>query len=506
MPHCDNVTHHSAPEENRQNLAPRRSVRAERTLTVTELSSPNPRRQPRQDHRRAAVAPASSRPPGAVGAVGVLGREEPVQGVVGVGDRVGDFEAELAQAGGADRHDESRDTAVALHQIAESGLDQFEPGDRRRRRHHAARVSEATVEPRTWQGPPATRGDSRRDRALAPCNQTRTKHLRPVVLALIALLGAGLACSESESGTPVAPDYVRLSDDDALYLPVGERPAGRGLLRGPHFAVEVDRLAAVGKVDGGSVRALGLEGPIRAADGHELVLVHVPVVSPAMERTRWDPEGAHLETALVVGEEARPLPRLPHRGDVVIVSAPEDESVLLRVTDDGRAFTMNLRDGSVAPDSDYAVVVSEKLTVREYQATGTARTLETALPLTYVLEINMRLPEQAYRDPFVPGEGWAKESRAWLVISDLSAVSDLSFSITLTILLTGPDGTRQPAQPGPVTSNLRSPVFVYFDVPESFRDGVVTIAPSEPQPVDRTARAAWLRPPAAADVPISFPA
>lgn len=72
----------------------------------------------------------------AMSAVFVLSRQHAVELVLGVLDGCGDLEAELAEPGSSDGHEQCRDAASTLGQVALAGLHQLRTRELGRQRSH----------------------------------------------------------------------------------------------------------------------------------------------------------------------------------------------------------------------------------------------------------------------------------------------------------------------------------------------------------------------------------
>lgn len=176
----------------------------------------------------------------------------------------------------------------------------------------------------------------------------------------VTVIMAGGACGDSPPETAAA-DYVGVTTPAHGTFVGVPLPDGTGWLEGPHFSIEIRWVAVVTQLDRQLTRLLALDSSLRAAEGQELVLAQVDSSSSSQELPRWDPEGSQVTYAVVAGGDERPLEDLPESYETIVVHVTRNDPVFLRVTDEGREMNMNLRDGSVAPESVYHVTRSEPL-------------------------------------------------------------------------------------------------------------------------------------------------
>lgn len=319
---------------------------------------------------------------------------------------------------------------------------------------------------------------------------------------------AGAACSGVKTET-MAPDYLGILKGPILVSDAKAVEPGTGRLVGPHFQLEISEVAVASELSAGTAKQLGFDSAQQAAAGHEILLVQVES-SVSQSPARWRTEDGDLTPAVVVDGDERPLGPLPGFWPVIAVSVRHHAPAVLRVTDHGRPLTMDLRTGSVAPDSLYRVFSSQALQPRTYEGAGTV----SATGLSGALKVELRLPEAAVREPFLPGPGWAAPGRAWLWLPGVNVFSNgfstfVFFSLekasTFTLLLA--DGTRVQAQPGRVdATTFALNHAVVFDVPGSLRSSTLRVTPAGAMTaLSRDGEAtAWSRPPPPADLTISF--
>jgi hypothetical protein len=319
--------------------------------------------------------------------------------------------------------------------------------------------------------------------------------LAVAMTALLALTTAG--CSAFGADLPAKPaDYVEVLDMDSRRLSSdvmssgGLVPEDEGVLLGPNFGIFADWAGAVESLSDDDAEALGFAEPFRAANDHELLMLSI-ADDPRWEGGRWKERDAKLEAALligerVIGERKVELKSVPKPGSLIIASVPKGASAKLSVTDNGRAQSLDLRTGTRAPDAirwDPAHQLNAK-----YQGSGRVSGYGKARDLDVDITI-----ESAQLEPYLPGQGWAKPGRAWLLLN-LSQVYSTGLDADLgeptiaffvepskTFRLSWQGGTARAAGGrGLNTLNPAARYLAVFEVPASFRGGSLTITPDGP--------------------------
>lgn len=231
----------------------------------------------------------------------------------------------------------------------------------------------------------------------------------------------------TNSTDPVVSDnYVAITSDKHAAQIGGRRFTDNslGLLIGPHFLIRQQSIGTVSDISAGTARAIGLDGPVRAAPGHEFVVAdftpyvgyHQPV--PAKGRQPGSLRGAKLDPghsqSVVVGKSTRPLRTLPAGGTLLIVAAPVKARVQLKVVDSGRTQLLDLRTGRRARDAVSGFYPNQDWTPpyplddNAWLGKGVAGRRPIA---TKVMKV------QAQLTPFAPDAHWSRPGRAWLYVT-----------------------------------------------------------------------------------------
>lgn len=282
-------------------------------------------------------------------------------------------------------------------------------------------------------------------------------------------------------------------------------------LIGPHFGLKLSWLAT------GSVLppngALGTTGitPRRAPKGQELLVIAVDSQTRAGQWTLGDRPRPTAE--LVVGERATPLDKLPLEpttgpassradGVIVIASVPVGAPVRLRVTDEERTQTLNVRTGKRAADAiagyyrPYSQTMDWKRKIPVGASVFDGRDhVDTSLEVWFE-DASSRFmdgPEpRATLAPYAPGKGWARPGRAWLVlpaprVSDAGRKANVPApTLTLRVRNTQafhlelPNGTEAKGGGGQRKIQTALEPFdnvddLIYDVPANFRKGTLVV-------------------------------
>lgn len=205
-----------------------------------------------------------------------------------------------------------------------------------------------------------------------------------------------------------------------------------GYLRGPHFSLKLSWSAVGPELE--SVNTLfdiADLTPRRAPEGHELILLGV---DPQYRKGHYKPGKKKPRAELVVGEretllESLPLPpsEVPVDADatVVVAAVPDGAPVKLKVTDEGRAQTLDARTGERGEDAiegyyrpNYdELPMAEKHADAGVSVLGGADHVSTTLKVDFTnITTNLRQPH-AFLAPYTPQQGWAPDGRAWLVVT-----------------------------------------------------------------------------------------
>ncbi|GLY79262.1 hypothetical protein [Actinoallomurus iriomotensis] len=317
-----------------------------------------------------------------------------------------------------------------------------------------------------------------------------------------ALLIAGCTASTSSpssSGRPVrvaAPTYAEFGDGSAFPLPVARFPEDSARLVGPHYSLQIDRVAFADRLT--QDQAIGFEqqvsdiGPMRAAPGHRFMMLLTArhKVTAALENDpmkQVSPDGVRAE--LRVGGTTLRLPGgfsdLAVE-NTILMSVPTAGDPVLAVTDSGRTQSLDLATGKRGADAIagyYPVPKGSGFNASVSGIVGRA---------PYGLSVSTK---EATLQPYLPRAGWAGKGRAWLCLNgDAAAVSppvgpkafgyDLDVGASFTLDLTGGGTARGHGQVGAAvaadSASLASlaDTRLYFPVPAGFRSGTLRFHPT----------------------------
>jgi hypothetical protein len=327
------------------------------------------------------------------------------------------------------------------------------------------------------------------------------------------VLTASLASCGSGGGPEEAPpppgslpaDFARhaglldLAEGDVPGLEIGDRAT---TLHGPHFMYPVaGRAVVTGELPPTLVRELDLDAGAKPAPGHELVVVRAA--------ERWfiparieDSGGRPEKVELVAGDATRPSP-LDHTlfEGTLVFSVPAGGRAALRVTDEGRTQTLDLRkleqedvvEGyypirsggfSETQDTDNSVFV--RVSGRGVSAIPAGKRF-----------VGLHVDDvEATLQPWFAGRGWAPDGKAWLVV-DLELTASPVQGVNETILwnleadsfrLTGPDGKRIAAKGEPVRTDVLRTGYgrLTAAVPSGLTSVTLSFAPVGTAKTDRT--------------------
>jgi hypothetical protein len=343
---------------------------------------------------------------------------------------------------------------------------------------------------------------------------------RLLVLAAVGTLmlvagGCGFLRSSSEdeesriaslpAAKPGAVDEVSLGQSGPIDPPSGmevrEFTSSEADLRGPHHAVSIGWVATGRAVEKSTLPLVSELTERRAADGEEFVLV---AVSGESTNGQWKLGKRPEPTAeLVVDGEARPLSTVPlpnveglaptpPDGTLIVAGVPKDAPVALRVTDEKRTQTVDLRAGKRTDDviDGYYRPTKQEVSYREniplvVTAAGTPYPTELTVAETATGESDIK---SAMLCPWAPKYGWAREGRAWLIVPHPVLSTPYTGTTPRLVLKIDersvfavrlPDGTAVKETGGTrqVKTLIGPPAGpeLVFDVPASFTTGTFTM-------------------------------
>jgi hypothetical protein len=232
---------------------------------------------------------------------------------------------------------------------------------------------------------------------------------------------------------PGAVEEVSLGQSGYLDVPIGmevrDFENSEADLRGPHYVLGISWVAIGRAVEQTTLPLVSGLTERRAADGEELVLV---AVSGESTNGQWKlGERAKPTAELVVDGQARslstvPLPNqegmvsVPLEGTLVVASVPQGASVELRVTDEEKTQTVDLRAGEREGDAidGYYRPTAQEVSYSEdislvAMAAGRPYPMTLTVAESTIGEIAIK---NAMLCPWTPSNGWASEGRAWLIV------------------------------------------------------------------------------------------
>ncbi len=230
-----------------------------------------------------------------------------------------------------------------------------------------------------------------------------------------------------------AVDEVSLGQSGHINLPNGmevrDFPGNEADLRGPHYALGVSWVATGRAVEKSTLPLVSELTERRAADGEEFVLV---AISGESTNGQWKLRKRPKPAAeLVVDGQARslstvPLPNqegpapVPPEDTLIVASVPQGAPVDLRVTDEKKAQTVDLRAGERADDAidGYYRATAQEVSYNEdiplvMTAAGSPYSMTPTVAESALSEIAVK---NAMLCPWAPANGWAPEGRAWLIV------------------------------------------------------------------------------------------
>jgi hypothetical protein len=373
----------------------------------------------------------------------------------------------------------------------------------------SAAIVSPTVSPSAE--PPSAESLPARSRPSPSASPSPTRHRRSrrrstivTVAVVLAVLGIGPAIAltnwlnDKLHPLPTAPQNLvaalTASPDDVVTTQgdeVKQLSKAAGAFSGPHFNWQFGLVQVTG-----TTPESGYSGHLaQAANGDEFIAIYAESGAIAQFRTESDD---HVTAVVVVNATARAVPKdaLAHF-DGLLVSVPKGATATLRVTDDGRTQTYDLRAGKRGPDAISGYYRPQDVNIPSGDAgyTGVGNCPDVPYIMGVTLPCSVRV-EFIFTDfsvslqPWLPVLGWAKNGRTWLLINNVSYLRDpspvtiapgggsftLEASKSFTVHL--PDGTSVPVVPGTGDfSSTTQPAALAFSVPAGFTQGTLLIHP-----------------------------
>jgi hypothetical protein len=325
------------------------------------------------------------------------------------------------------------------------------------------------------------------------------------LLTALVVAASLTSCSTDDGAAADAPPPGTLPADYAGHAPVlnlteGDLPGmemiegGVRVLQGPHFMYAFVGWAVVkGELPPVVCEALNLDGGAKPAPGHEFVVLqsHAKWHIPA----RLDDSGGGPERVeLIAGKTTRPSPTdLSIIEGALVVSVPVGERAALRVTDEGRTQTLDLRTGEREKDAVPGYYPIRRGEFSETPGDGDHFMVRVSgrgasgIPAGKRF-VGLHLGElEATLQPWVEGRGWAPSGKLWLV-ADFGLTASPVPGVNETILwnlkpagfrLSGPNGATIAADGEPVLTDALSSGAgrLTAAVPESLKSTTLTFTP-----------------------------
>lgn len=237
---------------------------------------------------------------------------------------------------------------------------------------------------------------------------TRKTSLR--LSAAATLAAAALALSACSSTPPTLASPIGATE----IVPAGtvtlEKTfdAAQTSLVGPHFALAVASAQFFPEVNAAKAKELGLDKPLSPPPGYEVLAFTTSsdfTVDPALSDE--DPEAK-----IVTGDKDIELGQVPGAGDLVVALVRKDQPATLVITDAGRPFSVNLRDGS-RQDFNDALLKATSVGV------GQADDYDTEVEMrsgNWIITIPYRARFDVTKSAWLPGYEWAPDGKLWVQV------------------------------------------------------------------------------------------
>lgn len=239
-------------------------------------------------------------------------------------------------------------------------------------------------------------------------------------------------------------------------------------LVGPHFAFAVGGAQFAKTIDAAKAAELGLEGPLTAPPGYEVMAFQVSPDFTA-EAALSGRDGA--TAALELGEgRTVDLEEVPEAGELIVAMAQEGAPAKLVITDAGKRFSVNLRDGvheDFVPSLLVAPTLSSFGNAGPYDQEVKAETDDWVV--TFGIGTEFQLSRTAWADGFE----WAPDGKLWIQVDftfqhlwkgksvDVDWVLDPAKSLTLKV---GGDTVKATKSEVGEKSNQMIPYTMVFEV------------------------------------------
>lgn len=261
-------------------------------------------------------------------------------------------------------------------------------------------------------------------------------------LAVFVALSATLSGCGDLFEAPVPPEpkvreaavakttYLKTADNKHAARLGGRQfsDAERGLIVGPHALMRQQSAGTVREIGARTAKLLDLPRAVRAPRGHEFVVADFTAnlarySHPTTENGHPPGDRSGHDQWVVVDEHRRKLDSDLADGGLLIVAAPVDSKVMLRVRDSGRDQYLNLRNGRRSKDA-----VTDIYPTKRLRAAALSRESD-ALEFNGYTRLSVRgktdgvgvhgevTSARAQLSPFNPNGKWTRKNRAWLYVT-----------------------------------------------------------------------------------------
>ncbi|GIG66249.1 hypothetical protein [Phytomonospora endophytica] len=274
---------------------------------------------------------------------------------------------------------------------------------------------------------------------LPTTRSTASRSLRVAVLTAAAAVAVA-ACSPSGPPTIASPLGTLVQTDAAGALPLEKTfDVAQTALVGPHFAFAVGGAQFAKNIDAAKAAELGLEGPLTAPPGYEVMTFQISPEYTA-EAALSGRDGA--TAALELGDRTVDLDEVPEPGELIVAMAQEGAPAKLVVTDAGKRFSVNLRDG-VHEEFVPALLVAP--TLSSYGNAGPYDQEVKAETDEWIITFGTGTEFQLARTAWAEGYEWAPDGKLWIEVQftfqhlwkgknvDIDWVLDPAKSLTLKV-------------------------------------------------------------------------
>ncbi|MEV0650483.1 hypothetical protein AB0I28_35020 [Phytomonospora sp. NPDC050363] len=241
-------------------------------------------------------------------------------------------------------------------------------------------------------------------------NASRFRSHRVAVLATAAVFAVA-ACAPAEPPALASPLGTLVQTGSSAPLALEKTfDATQTALVGPHFALAVSGAQFAKSIDAAKAAELGLEGPLTAPRGYEVMAFQV---SPDFDAEPALSGGEEAVATLELGDNTVELDDLPEPGELIVAMAQEGQAAKLVVTDAGKRFSVNLRDG-VHEEFVAALVAAPDIgsfgNAGPYDQEVKAETDE------WVITFNAGTQFDVTRTGWTPGFEWAPDGKLWVEV------------------------------------------------------------------------------------------